>query len=202
MRQPKDSYRESLLQWVWETQQFRHENLRTADGRNITIEDPGLHNRGAGPDFVQARLKIGGLLWYGDVEIHNNEKEWFMHNHHTDSNYNRVVLHVYLNRGSKPAQTHDRFIPFSLNLASHLEKPLFRLLLEKQKDDALACSGNITVISTDVFEKRIAALEGGAELGGPGRDVSLLLRWGFDGGGAERVGSGDQALRVGVAVRG
>lgn len=155
MPERKSRYNESLIQWVWEEQQYSPNNLETDEGERLLIEDPGLPNPGAGPDFLRARVKAGSMLWHGDIEIHNNEEEWFAHKHHTNSNFNRVVLHVFLNRGSRPARTEDQFTPLSLNLRNYLEKPLFRLLLNKQQDGGLPCTGNISPISPEVFEKQL-----------------------------------------------
>lgn len=155
MPEQKGRYHESLLQWVWEEQQFSPNNLETDKGESLFIEDPGLLNRGAGPDFLHARIKAGRMLWYGHIEIHNYEEEWFTHDHHTDSNYNQVILHVYLNRGNKPARTKDLFTPLSLNLKTFLEKPLYRLMLHKQQDAALPCSGKISPISAEIFERQL-----------------------------------------------
>jgi len=155
MPEKKSRYKESLLQWVWEEQQFSPENLESDSGESLYIEDPGMLNRGAGPDFLLARVRTGNLVWHGDIEIHNNEEEWFSHNHHADDNYNRVILHVYLNRGNRPAHTRDQFTPESLHLKEYLEKPLYRLLLSKQQSAGIPCAGNIFPISTEVFEKQL-----------------------------------------------
>lgn len=56
--------------------------------------DPGLHNRNSGPDFFNAKVKIGGTLWVGNVEIHDKSGDWYAHGHERDAHYNNVVLHV------------------------------------------------------------------------------------------------------------
>ena len=44
--------------------------LTTTDGYAVEVIDPGLHNRHAGPDFFNAKVRINGTLWVGNVEIH------------------------------------------------------------------------------------------------------------------------------------
>lgn len=68
--------------------------LVTTDGVALEIIDPGLHNRNAGPDFFNAKLKMGGQVWVGNVEIHQRSKDWYLHGHDRDAAYDNVVLHV------------------------------------------------------------------------------------------------------------
>lgn len=70
--------------------------LATFDRRPLEIESPGRFNEGSGPDFHGARIRIGGTLFFGDVEIHRNVAEWMRHGHQTDPAYNGVILHVVL----------------------------------------------------------------------------------------------------------
>lgn len=68
--------------------------LTTTDGRSLEIIDPGLANRNAGPDFFNAKVRIDGVMWVGNVEIHERSADWYMHCHDRDAAYNNVVLHV------------------------------------------------------------------------------------------------------------
>ena len=68
--------------------------LTTTDGRRVEVIDPGLHNRNAGPDFFNAKVKIDGTLWVGNVEIHDRSSDWYAHGHDHDSAYDNTVLHV------------------------------------------------------------------------------------------------------------
>lgn len=148
-------FRETLLQWVWEVQQFDHRDLKTTCGEQLQVEDPGLINHGEGPDFLHARLKIGSMVWHGDVEIHIAENEWFTHNHHLDSQFEGVVLHVYLQRGKRPATTAGGHAPYALDLMGSIRDPLYRLLLQKQQSGKLPCTGNLTAISEEVFHRQL-----------------------------------------------
>ena len=62
---------EQLLHYVWKHKLFPLSPLTTTDQRQVEVIDPGLHNRNAGPDFFNAKLKINGTLWVGNVEIHD-----------------------------------------------------------------------------------------------------------------------------------
>ncbi|WP_314826719.1 DUF2851 family protein, partial [Segatella baroniae] len=85
---------EQLLHYVWKHKLWRPGPMATTDGRRLEIIDPGLHNRDAGPDFFNAKIKVGGTLWVGNVEIHDRSSDWYLHGHDRDSRYNNVILHV------------------------------------------------------------------------------------------------------------
>lgn len=89
-----DTNMEKLLHYVWQHRIYPLGTLHTEDGAEIDIIDPGLHNFNAGPDFFNAKVKIGGQLWVGNVEIHERASDWFRHQHQQDAAYNNVVLHV------------------------------------------------------------------------------------------------------------
>ena len=85
---------EKFIHYVWKHRLFPLNELRTTNGELIEVIDVGLYNRNNGPDFFNAKIKIGGTLWVGNVEIHERSSDWFRHNHHTDACYNNVILHV------------------------------------------------------------------------------------------------------------
>lgn len=85
---------EQLLHYIWKHRILPLHELRTTDGRAVEIIDPGLHNTHSGPDFFNAKLRIDGTMWVGNVEIHERSADWFMHSHDQDPAYNNVVLHV------------------------------------------------------------------------------------------------------------
>lgn len=60
----------------------------------MDVIDPGQHNFHQGPDFFNAKVRIGETLWVGNVEIHQRASDWMLHGHETDTHYNNVVLHV------------------------------------------------------------------------------------------------------------
>lgn len=86
--------KEQLLHYVWRFGLFPPASLRTADGLKVQVIDPGVHNSDAGPDFFNAKIKIGDELWAGDVEIHRSSDEWVKHGHQNDRTYNSVILHL------------------------------------------------------------------------------------------------------------
>lgn len=93
---------EEFLQFIWENQLFRRENQKTVTGEKLEIIQTGRKNTNSGPDFFNARVKIGSTEWAGNVEIHAKSSDWFQHRHHKDKSYENVVLHV--------VEVHDKTI--------------------------------------------------------------------------------------------
>jgi hypothetical protein len=85
---------EQLIHYVWKHKLFPLKPLVTTDGLSVEVLDPGLPNTHAGPDFFNAKLKLNGTVWVGNVEIHTLASDWIRHGHHLDAAYNNVILHV------------------------------------------------------------------------------------------------------------
>ncbi|MDI6767538.1 MAG: DUF2851 family protein [Bacteroidota bacterium] len=105
---------ERFLRQLWKHQQFSTRNLRTTDGKSIEIISPGKFNQDGGPDFTGAVIRINGLTYRGEVEIHQRNDEWFQHRHHEDAKYNSVVLHVVLHKeisSTLPTTLSKRTVP-------------------------------------------------------------------------------------------
>ena len=85
---------EQLLHYTWKHKIFPLCELRTTDGRLLEVLNPGIHNTDAGPDFTGAKIKLDGVEWVGNVEIHLKTSDWFRHHHDTDAAYENIILHV------------------------------------------------------------------------------------------------------------
>lgn len=92
-----DAMNEKLLQFIWKYSLYNPGGLCTVDGEHITIVHPGFYNTDSGPDFLQAKIRIGNTLLAGHIELHVNNSDWDKHNHHTDPAYKNVILHVVYN---------------------------------------------------------------------------------------------------------
>ena len=87
---------ESLLHYLWKFRLFNSNALFAKSGEEVEIINCGTHNHNSGPDFFNAKIKIGNKTWAGNVEIHTDGKECYAHKHHLDAAYKNVVLHVVL----------------------------------------------------------------------------------------------------------
>ncbi|MGC9353306.1 MAG: DUF2851 family protein [Mariniphaga sp.] len=85
---------EEFLHFVWENRLFFAGNLQTTDGEQLEVLHPGRKNSNAGPDFFNAKVKIGDTIWAGNIEIHKKASDWEKHHHTDDKAYENVILHV------------------------------------------------------------------------------------------------------------
>ncbi len=102
---------EALFQFIWASKALGAGPFHLVDGRKVDILHPGFQHLGAGPDFFHAKIRIDGLLWAGNVELHLEEKGWREHRHHIDPAYENVILHVVLKAGAITLTALGRTVP-------------------------------------------------------------------------------------------
>jgi hypothetical protein len=85
---------EDFLHFIWKYGHFERTGMIADTGEEIQVIALGEHNTDAGPDFINARIKIGRTIWAGNVEIHLHSSDWNDHGHTADKAYDNVILHV------------------------------------------------------------------------------------------------------------
>lgn len=85
---------ELLMQYIWQHRLWLPADMTTVDGYRVEVIDPGLLNTGPGPDFFNAKIRIGSRIWAGNVEMHVRASDWHRHGHDRDRAYDTVILHV------------------------------------------------------------------------------------------------------------
>lgn len=104
----------------------------------MTIVHPGEINPHAGPDFFNARIRIGPIVWAGNVEVHHRASDWTRHGHHLDPVYNNVILHVVGIPDAEVFNSSGRSIPcLVVKYEDRLEEVFNRIRIS---DDQLPCS--------------------------------------------------------------
>lgn len=86
--------KEDFLHFLWENRLFEPARPVTGDGEAVEVVQVGRHNIHAGPDFFDARIRIGKTLWAGHVEVHLKASDWNRHGHQADPLYRNTILHV------------------------------------------------------------------------------------------------------------
>ena len=102
---------EDFLQYIWKYSLFDNSNLIADTGEKIEILKSGYPNTNAGPDFLDATIRIDSTKWAGNVEIHINSSDWNKHKHKNDKAYDNVILHAVLNNNQITQRTNGDIIP-------------------------------------------------------------------------------------------
>jgi hypothetical protein len=126
---------ERLLQYIWQFQYFNKNTLTTLEGEPLQIIHSGTYNTNQGPDFLDAKIKIGETIWAGSIELHLRSSHWNQHQHSSDKNYKNVILHVVWEQDVSVA------LPFQTLV---LQSRVAKLLLKKydglmQANDFIPC---------------------------------------------------------------
>ncbi|MFZ9388945.1 MAG: DUF2851 family protein [Chitinophagaceae bacterium] len=146
---------ERLLQFIWQFQYFNRSGLFTTAAEPVQIISSGKYNIHQGPDFSEARIRIGPATWAGTVELHVFASDWKKHGHHSDENYKNVILHVVWED-----DTGDRAIP-TLELKSRIPGLLLdRYATLLQTGTFIACEkliGRVKEITWCSWKDRLVA---------------------------------------------
>ena len=155
---------EEFLRQIWKEGRFTSANLRTADGRPVSIVSPGRANDDGGPDFRDAAIRIGSIVYRGDVELHVEARAWGRHRHDRDPHYNAVILHVVLAAGDSPSVTASRRTLPLLVLHPHLDPETERAWIASFGDHtdahvrAMRCARSSRSVSPALVERWLARL--------------------------------------------
>lgn len=141
---------EEFFQHVWENKLFTSKNIKTVAGETLKVIDVGRRNTDSGPDFFNAKIKIDNTIWAGNIEIHKKSSDWINHNHHIDSAYDNVILHVVLEDDKPVRNTNTNLIPTLLmHYPDHLRSNYQKLLDAKTW---IACQNQFHKINPVVLQ--------------------------------------------------
>lgn len=136
---------EAFLYYIW-TYYLLGKQLQTVDGKKIVVLNIGERNVNSGPDFFNAQVKVDGIVWAGNVEIHRNSSDWFKHKHQYDEAYDNIVLHVVYEYDI-PVYRHDGFRIPCLELKGKIDDRMYevyqRFQLSKQW---ISCASDISKV--------------------------------------------------------
>ena len=121
---------EQLLHYVWKHKIFSLKELKTTTGQQVEVIDTGLANTDAGPVFFNAKLKLDGVLWIGNIEIHERSSDWFKHGHHADTGYNSVILHIASEIDTEISRSNGERIPQIQLICPEAVRTNYKELLE------------------------------------------------------------------------
>ena len=150
---------EDFLHYIWKHKKIDFSNLKTTNGEDVVISQVGQHNFNSGPDFFNAKIKIGEQLWAGNVEIHLKSSDWFLHNHEQDKAYDNVILHVVWEEDTDVFRKNNSAIP-TLELKHCVDTSLldnYHKLFSK-KDTWINCESDFASVDAFVLDNWIECL--------------------------------------------
>jgi hypothetical protein len=84
---------ENFLSFIWKFQLYQSNSL-LFDGEKMEVIHPGELNCDSGPDFFNAKIKVGDTIWVGNVEVHLKASDWYRHGHDKGPAFDNVILHI------------------------------------------------------------------------------------------------------------
>lgn len=146
--------KEALLQFIWQYSLYEPSGLRTMEGEPVTVIHPGALNTHAGPDFLNARVRVGDTTLAGHVEIHINSSDWLKHGHQHDEAYKNLILHL--------VYTHDVALPHTiptLQIGEHIPQHVIaRYTSLMNANQSLPCAGMLAQVKDITKESWLTRL--------------------------------------------
>ncbi|MDR1116203.1 MAG: DUF2851 family protein [Tannerella sp.] len=147
---------ESMLQYVWKHRLYAESDFVTADGEPVFVIDAGIPNTDAGPDFFNAKIRVGDRVWAGNVEIHERASDWQAHGHHRDEAYDTVILHVVGSDDTPVYRTNRERVPQAvMHIPGKIRENIAWLL---SRDTPVPCAGRICRVSPIYLSDWMTAL--------------------------------------------
>jgi len=148
--------KETLLHFIWHQRLYDPEKLITAEGEPVKVLSPGRPNRDEGPDFLEAKIRIGNMLWAGNVEIHKKASDWFRHGHFHDPLYDSVILHVVAQNDNPVTRSNGETIPVTELSFDPALQDNYEILMNKRS--WIACSNYLHRIDPFVIKHWLGRL--------------------------------------------
>ncbi len=143
---------ERFLHYLWQHKYFYGGHLHTTSKETIQIASQGIYNTDGGPDFLNAKVKIGEIEWAGNVEIHLKASDWYKHNHQENSAYNNIILHVVFDADIEIKRLSGEVIP-TFEMKGHFDESLYHRFHQMMESDSwIACENQIEDVPRITFE--------------------------------------------------
>jgi hypothetical protein len=136
---------EKLLQYLWNYKVFKNFDFKDIEGNSVEIIQFGKWNKDAGPDFLDSRVRINGVVLAGNIELHVRSSDWIFHNHSQDPNYQNIILHVVFQHDIEINLLNEQKVS-TLELKSYIDENILR------KYEKLI-NGNQFIACENIFNK-------------------------------------------------
>ncbi|OFY85437.1 MAG: hypothetical protein A3F72_21715 [Bacteroidetes bacterium RIFCSPLOWO2_12_FULL_35_15] len=137
---------EEFLHYIWKFRLFDQLVLQTTAGEPVEIVKVGEHNFDSGPDFFNAKIKVGKTLWAGNVEVHINSSDWKKHFHQKDKAYDNIVLHVVHKADEQVFRESGEAFP-TIEIKNRIDNKIYQNYLNfKSSSDWIPCEKQINKV--------------------------------------------------------
>ena len=142
--------KEDFIHFLWRTKKIPHHHINSTDHRQIEIIDYGTYNTDSGPDFFNAKIKIDGIVWAGNIEMHVFSSDWYLHKHQNDKAYENVILHVVYEHDKDITQQKNGDTIPTLELKGKIPKVYLEQYLGiVQSKDPIPCGAQLKSVSPE-----------------------------------------------------
>jgi hypothetical protein len=146
---------EALFQFIWRYSLYQPTGLTTANGEPLTIVHGGKINRDAGPDFLEAKIKIGNTTLVGNIELHIKGSDWLRHGHQHDAAYRNLILHVVYENDLQDAAGNTPVLELKNHIPLHILPRYAALMQAPQK---LPCATRHETVKSITKEAWLSSL--------------------------------------------
>ncbi|MCW3086526.1 MAG: hypothetical protein JWP12_3892 [Bacteroidetes bacterium] len=149
---------EEFLHHIWKFKLFDQLELVSTQNERIEIVKAGAHNFDAGPDFFNAKVRVGNTLWAGNVEVHINASDWKKHQHQKDKAYDNIILHVVFHADEILYRKSGEQIP-TIEIKERISTSLHKSYLDfKSNNDWIPCEKQIANVPSIIINSTMDKL--------------------------------------------
>ncbi len=146
---------EMLFQFIWQYSLYNPVDLKTTSGEPLTVIHPGTRNTNAGPDFEEARIRIGNTVLIGNVELHVRTSDWERHGHDSDRSYHNIILHVVYQDDRPDEAVNFPKLQLWQQIPAYVVDQYTNLL---QPNQSIACARNLPQVRSIIRESWLSRL--------------------------------------------
>ncbi len=132
----------NIMNYIWRNRLFPKEGLCTTSGKKLQIIHVGENNANEENVFCNARIRIDGHIWSGNVIIHDKSSDWEKDIKEKGKiAYTNAILHITGNDDIETLRPHGESIPqirlnYPLDLANEYKEAI-------EHHRLLPCNGTI-----------------------------------------------------------
>lgn len=147
----------NILNYIWSNRLFPKDGIYTTGGKKLQVIYTGENNAGEENVFCNARIKIDGCTWSGNVVIHDKSSDWEKDIKEKGKiAYTNAILHVTGNDDIETLHPHGESVPQLRLRYPHDLADEYNSTLENNR--LLPCNGaigNMPIVQLHNFMSRL-----------------------------------------------